>query len=85
VSEPDRVLIPYAAAREAETRMTARAIADAEAQAFVRGVAMGLGIDPARIVTIDTTHDELVLEPLPFEVPPTEHVGAHAEDEQHES
>lgn len=57
----NRVRIPTAAAIELERLMHARQLADAEAVAFMRATAIAAGVDPARVVTIDTDHRVLVL------------------------
>lgn len=57
-----RIKIERSTSIEAERLMRQRERADVEAAAFLRGLAMGLGIQPGEMVAqIDTDRDELVV------------------------
>lgn len=56
-----RVPISREATNYAEKVLSQRAVADAEAVGFVRGLALGMGIDPATVARVDTDADELVI------------------------
>lgn len=64
--KPPQALVSLPISREAaiaaESVIHAFDVAQTAAQQFTKGLALGLGIDPASIVQIDTDHDRIVIE-----------------------